>query len=491
MTLVRVLAALAVLAASAATARASVDVFKLEGEPVTLTGSIRGRWEVWNWFGPGTVANGQDDNRYHFQALVMRLGAGYQLKGVKGFVELMSPVLLHLPDDARAPAPKGDLGLGATYFAPHRNPYDASVFLKQGFVEFGEGMARGLSIKGGRLEFSDGAEMVPADPELKWLVLNRIQQRLIGSFSWSHAMRSFDGAIASYGSAGWKATAMYAIPTKGAFDLQGMEEVARTDLIYASLNVGPAGFWGNSRGRLFYIYYDDGRRVLKTDNRPLSVRAADQRRIEIHTVGADFLHTTEIGPGAADLLLWGVGQLGSWGRQTHEAYAVTAEAGYRFTKAPWQPWLRAGYTTTSGDGNPKDSTHGTFFQILPTPRIYAQFPFYNLMNLNDATGELVLFPAKSVELRTTLHGLWLSSSRDLWYAGGGAFQNKTFGYAGRPSLGRSYLATLLDTALTWKISDRVSAYFYYGHAFGGSVVSGIYPGGKEADFGYVEATLSF
>jgi len=31
--------------------------------------------------------------------------------------------------------------------------------------------------------------------------------------------------------------------------------------------------------------------------------------------------------------------------------------------------------------------------------------------------------------------LWLSSSRDLWYAGGGAFDNHLFGYTGRPSFG--------------------------------------------------------
>jgi len=62
---------------------------------------------------------------------------------------------------------------------------------------------------------------------------------------------------------------------------------------------------------------------------------------------------------------------------------------------------------------------------------------------------------------------------------------------GRPSSGRSYLATLLDCGLTWQINTRVSKYLYYGHAFGGSVRSAIHRGGKEADFGYVETTLSF
>ncbi len=480
-----------VLAGAGATAVASVEVYQLDGEPVTVSGSLRGRWEVWNWFNPGRVANGQDDNRYNFQSLDFRLGVGYQLGGVKMFVEMMSPVLLHLPDDAQAPTPKGALGLGANYFQPHGNEYDANVFVKQGFVEFGERLLHGLSIKGGRFEFADGAEIIPEDPELKWLVLNRIQQRLIGPFGFTDVMRSFDGAVTSYGGAAWKATAMYGVPTKGAFDLNGMDELRGIDVAYASLSVGPNPVWGNALGRVFYIYYDDGRGQVPTDNRPLKIRKTDLSRIEIHTLGADYVRTFEAGPGAADILLWGAGQLGSWGRLTQEAYAATAEAGYRLTKEPWQPWLRLGYTTASGDGNAKDSTHGTFFQILPTARTYAQFPFYNLMNLNDASGELVLFPLQSVELRTTLHGLWLSSDHDLWYSGGGAYERNSFGYVGRPSSGHSYLATLLDCGLTWKINSHVSTYFYYGHAFGGSVISAIYPGGKEADFGYVETTLSF
>jgi hypothetical protein len=62
------------------------------------------------------------------------------------------------------------------------------------------------------------------------------------------------------------------------------------------------------------------------------------------------------------------------------------------------------------------------------------FPFYNLMNLNDLMGQLILAPAPGVELRPSIHGLWVSASRDLWYAGGGAFNNSLFGYTGGPQI---------------------------------------------------------
>lgn len=471
--------------------RAEFDLLTLAGRPITITGSVRGRWEVWNWFTPGNVTNGQENNRYQFQDTFVRLGAGYQIDGVKAFAELMSPALLHLPDDALAPPPQGPLGLGANYFQANSRRYSASVFLKQGYLEFHDRLQKGLYFKGGRFEFSDGADLIPADPELNWIVLTRIQQRLIGPFDYTDIARSFDGAMVRYGSDTWNFTAMYGVPTKGAFDLDGMYEISSMDVLYAALNAGPNRWWGDAIGRLFYIYYDDGRGLTKVDNRPAAVLAKDHRAIEIHTPGVDFAKTLELGPGKADCLVWAAGQLGGWGEQSQEAWAALGEVGYRFTDLPWKPWLRAGYMTTSGSGSNTGGVHGTFFQILPTARLYALFPFYNMMNNNDLSSELILRPLVNVETRTTLHNLWLSSSRDLWYQGGGAFDNRIFGYVGRPSFGHSYLATVLDTGVTWKINNHLSTYMYYGHSFGGPVASAIYAVSKQADYGYVEATVRF
>lgn len=478
------------IALAGSCAYAEFDAGSIAGEPFTISGSLRAREEVWNWFTPGTTSNNQSDSRYHFLGGFVRLGARYELEGIGLFGELMTPFLVNLPDDSLAPAPAGTLGFGGNYYQPNQARSAASVFLKQGYVSFGKSIRHGLDFKGGRFEFSDGGEFIPSDAELNWLQRNRIAQRLVGNFGFSDVGRSFDGAAVSYGSERWQATAMYGVPTKGAFDLQGMNEIRKTDLIYASLSSGPNEYWGNSTGRIFYIYYDDGRGLVPVDNRPLVVRDADRRRIEIHTAGVNYAGTLALGPGVADLLLWGAGQLGSWGKLSQESWAATVEGGYRLVDAPWKPWLRFGYTTTSGDGNPNDSTHGSFFQLLPTPRPYAMFPFFNLMNLNDAMGQLVLMPSEAWEVQAALHNLWLSSNRDLWYSGGGEFDNKLFGYAGRPSSRRSYLATLADCQVSWRMNSNLAIAVYYSHAFGGGVVSAIYPGGKEADYGFIEVALS-
>ena len=84
--------------------------------------------------------------------------------------------------------------------------------------------------------------------------------------------------------------------------------------------------------------------------------------------------------------------------------------------------------------------------------------------------------------------MWLDSENDLWYSGGGAYNNTIFGYIGRPSLGHSYLATLGDCQFTWKINPHVAIQLYYSHAFGGATIGAIYPAGREGDFAFIQTT---
>ncbi len=479
---------------------AAMELTTINGEPLTLSGWARFRDYTWSYFNPGPLPSAVSDNQYNYEALVMRLGLGYQLDGVKFFIEGMNPTMFNLPNDATAPPPRGALGLGANYFAPnctHAKPQTctgtvSSIFLKQGFVEFGQQILPGLKIKGGRFEFFDAAELEPEDRDLRWINDNRAAQRLIGNFGWSDVMRSFDGAQVSYGGRDWKAIAFYAVPTKGVFDINAMDEISSIDVFYGALDaIHNFGTWGNSLGRVFYIWYDDNRGVTPVDNEPTARAKANLRSISIDTIGADWAHDVKLGPGTADLLIWGAYQFGEWGKLTQRAYAIVGEAGYRLDDAPWTPWLRAGYDMSSGDSDPNDGVHGTFFQILPTPRIYALNPVYNMMNLTDALGELIIFPRGDLNLRTTLHGLWLSSAYDRWYSGGGAFDNHIFGYTGRPSFGRSYLGTVLDSGLTWQATSHLSFYLYGGHMFGGSVIAANFPGGREETFGYAEGVISF
>jgi hypothetical protein len=231
---------------------------------------------------------------------------------------------------------------------------------------------------------------------------------------------------------------------------------------------------------------------MKTDSRPAPIRSSDLAGLRSGTYGGHVLHAVETSAGTIDALVWAVAQTGRWGAISHRAAAYAAGGGWQPNVLPrLRPWIRAGFFHGSGDADPGDGKHATFFQILPTPRPYARFPFYNLMNNEDVFGSLAVRPSKQLTLRTDVHGLRLTNRNDLWYQGGGAFQPWTFGYVGRPSNGNRGLATLYDVSADWEIASRVVLGGYFGRAIGHSVIRSIYPNGKNANLGYVELGYRF
>ena len=79
---------------------------------------------------------------------------------------------------------------------------------------------------------------------------------------------------------------------------------------------------------------------------------------------------------------------------------------------------------------------------------------------------------------------------DLWYAGGGATNERIFGFSGSPSGGRRDLAQLVDVSATVSLHQYVTLGVYYGHAFGGDVVRTSFTG-SDADYGFVELTFRY
>jgi hypothetical protein len=456
---------------------------------VTMQGSVRTRMYGWDWFqDPGY------ENSYAYPGTFLRLGVSQQRNDFDWNVEIAAPVLLDLPNHAVAPAPQGQLGLGGAYFASNHNSRNtANVFPKQAFMLFknlGGRERTGLQV--GRFEFFDGGEVMPSNPTLADLKRDRIVQRLIGNYGFSDVERSFDGFHYVSSSPTLNFTVVGAIPTRGVFQTDGWGWL-HTGFVYTSLT-GQVRAKEQSSGewRLFGIYYDDWRHVLKTDNRPAAARQLDMGNIRLGTFGGHYLQALDTGAGTIDLMTWGALQTGSWGNLGDRAGVFAGEAGVqpRLLKAV-RPWLRAGYLYGSGDGNPADKTHGTFFQILPTPRPYARFPFFNFMNNEDAFAELELRPGKVVTVRSDIHALRLTSSQDLWYSGGGAFQPWTFGYTGRPSGGARSLATLYDTSVDYQLGRHASVGVYYGYAEGKSVIRHIYPGNPNGQLGFLEFNYRF
>lgn len=450
---------------------------------VTISGSVLERYEFWDWFPART-----GENSYNFSGSLLQLALSQKGDRFDWMVDFAAPVLLNLPDRASGPAPLGQYGLGSSYYAANDNHTNvAGFFVKQAYFTV-KGSQSTLQL--GRFEFADGMEGAPKDPTIAALKATRLQQHLVGIFGFSDVRRSFDGGHYEHASGPWNVTAVASVPTRGVFQTDGWGWV-KTPFVYASVTHDASRHNGSSEWRLFGMYYNDDRPIVKTDNRAASARANDLGGIDIGTFGGHYVEDFRAASGVFDLLAWGAVQTGSWGRLTQKSAAGTLEAGFQPKVLPRvKPWIRGGYFYSSGDGNPNDGTHGTFFTMLPTPRLYARFPFFNEMNNRDAFGEFVFRPAKALTFRSDVHGLWLSSSKDLWYGGGGAYQPWTFGFSGRPANGQSSLARLYDASADYQVNRALGFGLYFGYAQGGSVVRQIFSG-PDARFGYIEANYKF
>lgn len=463
------------------------------GEPlqigdVTVSGSLRSRAEVWNWF-----AAGSGNNHYALSDSIFRLSFQQSKQRYDWNLELAAPVLLGLPRNAVVPGAQSQLGMGGSYFVANGNKSNtAFLFAKQAYAgfKFQSGTLK-QRLQLGRSEFTDGGETVPKNATLAAVKRDRIAQRLLASFGFSDVGRSFDGMQYVASRSATNLTFAAVRPTRGVFQTDGWGEV-NINVFYGAVTHEMRSS-ENGEWRVFAMGYDDQRdTVLKVDNRMQTVRSADHQHIAIETFGGHYLGTMDTKAGTADVLFWAAAQTGRWGTLAQRSTAFAAEAGWQTTMLrSLKPWVRGGYDYGSGDRNPNDKTHGTFFQMLPTPRIYGRFPFYNMMNNRDTFGEIILRPAKTVTIRSDFHQLMLASSKDLWYSGGGAYQPWSFGYTGRPSNGHSALARLYDVSADWRLSKPLSATLYYGHAEGSSVTAAIYSKRKSADFAYVELNLHF
>jgi hypothetical protein len=456
-----------------------------EAQPATsgvqLLGSLRVRGEQWDWFDAGP------EGRYGFVGVHVRAGLQQETARIGWRAELAMPALLGLPSDAVLSAPAGQLGLGASYAAANGARESAGLFAKQLWFRVGATpTAEGHSGRIGRFEFSDGGEWRSNDANLSRLRQSRVAQRLIGPFGFTHGQRSFDGASYSWNGRNRQVTLAAMRPTAGVFDTDGGGSLA-VDVAYAAFNSAAGSSSAPADLRVFAMYYNDHRGTVPVDSRPAAVRASASRGIAVTTLGAHWIQRR----GDFDVLVWAVRQLGQWGGLRHEAGALVAEAGWQATGLPGAPRLRLGTVRGSGDNDPADGRHGTFFQQLPTPRPFALFPFHNMQNIEDDHLSLDWRPSATWTLRGSAHQLRLREGADLWSLGGGAFDRQNFGFAGRPGNGARGLGNALHVGAEWRPSARVQFELFAARASGGAVTAQSYGGVRPARFAYLETSIRY
>jgi hypothetical protein len=455
------------------------------GSAFTLSASNRLRGELADWFDAGGGASNSD---YAFLGNRTQVGLLAKWRGLSGFLQYQHTVLSDVPQHAP--------GVGGTYRTNTASDVQEGGWLRQGWLQ---GTATSgdwrLTTQGGRMRYQDGLESVSPDPVLEWLRKNRIGERLLGPFDYTHVGRSFDGGRVAAETPAFLLSGFYFLPTSGGFEISAGRHMGIDLGGLSVMKKDDPHFVPGLEARLFWIHYRDHRPddgdVVVLDNRPLAERQADRRGIEVETIGGELVYTRALGPGAVEGLVWSAGQVGEWQSLDQRGWAWAVEGGYRLTRVPWTPWLRAGVFRSSGDDDPADGDHDTFFQLLPTARIYAQTPFYDLMNNQDVMAQIILRPAAGLTTRMDVHWLGVTEGRDLLYFGAGATKRDFFGYGGTPAGGSHETATVLEASASYTVSRNLDVAAYCGHAFGHAVVRHGFPRDTDLTYGYVEGTLAF
>jgi len=444
------------------------------------------RLETWRFFEPRP---GGGDPDYIFLADRLRVDVRGHWRKADLTLAGQSVGMAGLPETASGP---GALGTGSLYFdqGGHRSN-TSQLYLRLANVRF-PNLLPGVDLTIGRMGYASGAEGPTGIPKLETVKRQRLDTRLVGEFEWSIYQRAFDGVRVDVARPRWRVTGALLTPTQGGFARQA--NTAMRDLIVAGATVSsrPAsGVGPRTQLQTFVWQYHDRRNVSQ---RPDNSRRASPTgvHVDVTTIGLATVGVYPLARGEADLFFWGAAQAGDWYGENHRATAVAVEGGYQWARTRWSPWVRGGLFHGSGDNDPADDSHATFFPMLPTGRRYAQTTAYATMNLRDVFVSVQARPRQALGLRLDVRRLDLASANDFWYAGSGATLSRgsVFGFSGRPSNGSTRLGTSVEISADYVFTPRLALNGFAARMQGGDVVRRIFTS-RPLWFTYVETVVSF
>ncbi len=290
------------------------------------------RVESWSFFEP---PEGGGDPTYAFFGNRATLGVRVESRRLVVQGSLQYAQMMGLPSRSIGPGP---LGPGPIFFVSAENSRAYQLYFKTLSLRLKDVVPR-LSVEFGRMRYESG-EHTP------------FAGRLVGNAEWSMFERAFDGARVDYQGPAWRIHGSFVMPTQGAFEESASPTIGRLQLTTGSVSRG--GF------EVFAHNYRDRRAVsARPDNTGARASRID---IRLQTIGSAVTSTLA----GLNVQLWGAMQRGDWYGDDHRALSATAEAGHVWASTSARPSISGGVLYASGDENPNDSTHGTFFPMVPT-----------------------------------------------------------------------------------------------------------------------------
>lgn len=337
-------------------------------------------------------------------------------------------------------------------------------------------------LRGGRQDVKLGQEVLYPEPNWRYLKTARLGERLVGTVDWSHVGRAYDGLAGGIELAGVEVFGFGAQPTTGVFDAESGYRPLHDILVGGVTATALRGtLFENDELGLFGLYYRDDRPV--DDGGLLD-------EVEVYTLGAHWLGVHPLGPGNLDVLVWAAGQLGDYNDLDQLAGAAIVEVGYQLPEVFAKPWLRIGLNVASGDDDPTDGDHDTFFNMLPTNHLYYgfadQLAFQNLWN---PFVQLRLTPHPKLALNLFVHQFRLLEKDDSRYSGTGAFDDEVFGFAASTSNGHRTVGTEYDVVATVTPHKAVTVEVGFAWLDGGAVFQT--SADRNVKFAYVSLELRY
>ncbi len=170
------------------------------------------------------------------------------------------------------------------------------------------------------------------------------------------------------------------------------------------------------------------------------------------------------------------------------AFAANVGAGYNFD-LPMKPRIYVEYNYASGDGNSADKNLGTFQNLFPTNhKFYGIMDVFAWQNLHNAMLSFKVTPMKNVTAQVDYNAFWLADTNDVWYRANGLTAVRPLNATSRKA--SDYCGSEVDFIVTWNACKYVQVQGGYSHFFAGDYLksTGFH---SDADFGYVQATITF
>lgn len=370
---------------------------------------------------------------------------------------------------------------------------DDSFDLRQAYLEFGNAKEFPLTLKIGRQILSYGDE------------------RLIGAFDWNNIGRTFDAAKLRWEEKLWSLDAFAStvvVPTRGQYNQSDFVNGNETDReqIFSGLYLSTTALSFQTTDVYALHLHENtnpryqGTAIGDTNFFTFGLRVKSKPGAFASTPPPPPSDGKEVVDGKATVpppAKKPVGfdydaeiafQTGDVRGLDLTAFAAHAGIGYTLDVA-WLPRLGVAYNYGTGDGDPTDGDIETFQNLFPTNhKFYGQMDVFSWQNMHDLEFSLKAQPAKTISLKAEYHAFFLATTDDVWYRANGATAVRPLNALSRNA--DSYAGSEVDFTVQWNVTKNVALEAGYSHFFAGDYLADT-GASDDADFGYVQATITF